>query len=69
MGSEFDGLMEYEMQKMTYEELERHDLEQWNSMLSKYEINSPIRIDGASMLNGFMKSHISLPKSELFFNN
>ena len=28
MGSEFDGLMEYEMQKMTYEELERHDLEQ-----------------------------------------
>ena len=27
MGSEFDGLMEYEKQKMTCEELGRHDLE------------------------------------------
>ena len=27
------------------------------------------RIDGAPVLNGIMRSHSSLPKSELFFNN
>ena len=66
---EFDDLMDNEMQKMTFVELERQELERmkFNAFKVREELTSTV--DGARMLNGFMKSQTSLPISKLFFNN
>ena len=57
------------MQKMTFEELERHELEKMklNAFKACSELTS--RINSARMLDRFMKSKISLPQSELLFKN
>ena len=41
------------MQKMTFEELERHELEPMESSTFRVCDELTSRIDGASMLNGF----------------
>ena len=65
---EFDDLMEHEKQKMTFENLESLELEpmKFNAFKVCSELTS--RMDGVPMLNGFMKSQTSLPKSELILN-
>ena len=57
------------MQKMTFEELERHELEKMklNAFKACSELTS--RINSARMLDRFMKSKIFLPQSELLFKN
>ena len=57
--------MELEMQKMTFEELEPHELERMK--LNAFQVCSELtsRTDGAPIFNGFMKSETSKsqPKS------
>lgn len=55
--------MEFEMQKMTFEELEPYELERMK--LNAFQVCNELtsRIDGAPILNGFMKSETS--KSQL----
>ena len=54
---------------MTFEELQCHELERmkFNAIQVCNKLTS--RMDGAPVLNGFIKSQTFLPKSELFFNN
>ena len=57
------------MQKRKFEELERQELErmQFNAFKVFNELAS--KMNGTPILNGFMKSKTSFPKSKLFFNN
>ena len=57
------------MQKRKFEELECHELErmQFNAFKVCNELAS--KMNGTPILNGFMKSKTSFPKSKLFFNN
>ena len=57
------------MQKITFEELENHELEQIKFIAFKLCNEIASRIDAAIMLNGFIKFQTSLLKLGLFFNN
>ena len=66
---EFAGLMEHEMLKITFEELERHELERMKFNAFKVFDELTSRLDGAPMLNRFMKSQTSLLKERRVFEN
>lgn len=64
---EFDDLIETEKKKITFEVLQRHELERMKCFAFKVCDELTSRMDGAPMLNGCIKFQTSLSKSELFF--
>ena len=66
---QYEGLSDNDLQKMSYAELESHELDRmkFNAFKVCDELN--MRIDGAPAPNGFMKAYTSEKKDRLFFNN
>ena len=67
--TEFEGLNSDQLQAITLENIEKHELNRMK--YNAFEVCNELttRIDGAVMPDGFMKAYTSYEKEDLFFNN
>ena len=66
---QYEGLSDAELLKMSYAELESHELDRMKFNAFKVCDELTLRIGGAPAPNGFMKAYTSEKKDRLFFDN